>query len=309
MRWTSRPVEGRPWRPRRSRSTIRACGSKPMPLASRPTTPSIWSARTTSSSTAATTFRTKFLINDAAVLAQRPAVFASVYQYEGQLQVYKPEPRMPACAACGRRRRPTAWSATAPKRACSVRCRAPSVRCRRCSRSRSCWACRASSTASCCCMDFMNFSSVKLKAPRRAGCIAPRLRAHSRSAARGRRPRAALPSLDAAAERRLRIDRCPHGRGVRGGAHPRPAHPHAHAARSTPILLRPGRRVSAAVRLGQAQPRRGPRELRKRGFACIRSPAACRRFRAPQAPRLRSRATVACASRANCRMSAPPFSR
>jgi len=38
-------------------------------------------------------FRTKYLINDAAVLAHRPAVFASVYQYEGQLQVYKPEPR------------------------------------------------------------------------------------------------------------------------------------------------------------------------------------------------------------------------
>lgn len=35
-------------------------------------------------------FRTKFLINDAAVLAERPAVFASVYQYEGQLQVYRP---------------------------------------------------------------------------------------------------------------------------------------------------------------------------------------------------------------------------
>jgi sulfur-carrier protein adenylyltransferase/sulfurtransferase len=35
-------------------------------------------------------FRTKFLINDAAVLAGRPAVFASVYQYEGQLQVYRP---------------------------------------------------------------------------------------------------------------------------------------------------------------------------------------------------------------------------
>ena len=35
-------------------------------------------------------FRTKFLINDAAILAQRPAVFASVYQFEGQLQVYKP---------------------------------------------------------------------------------------------------------------------------------------------------------------------------------------------------------------------------
>src|SRR3984885_1765987 len=35
-------------------------------------------------------FRTKYLINDAAVLAHRPAIFASVYQYEGQLQVYKP---------------------------------------------------------------------------------------------------------------------------------------------------------------------------------------------------------------------------
>src|SRR6202161_3607353 len=35
-------------------------------------------------------FRTKYLINDAAVLAHKPAVFASVYQYEGQLQVYKP---------------------------------------------------------------------------------------------------------------------------------------------------------------------------------------------------------------------------
>jgi molybdopterin/thiamine biosynthesis adenylyltransferase/rhodanese-related sulfurtransferase len=44
-------------------------------------------------------FRTKYLINDAAVLAQRPAVFASVYQYEGQLQVYKPDPKH-ACLRC-----------------------------------------------------------------------------------------------------------------------------------------------------------------------------------------------------------------
>src|SRR5260370_19525540 len=44
-------------------------------------------------------FRTKSLINDAAVLARRPAVFASVYQYEGQLQVYKPEQRH-ACLRC-----------------------------------------------------------------------------------------------------------------------------------------------------------------------------------------------------------------
>jgi sulfur-carrier protein adenylyltransferase/sulfurtransferase len=44
-------------------------------------------------------FRTKYLINDAAVLAHKPAVFASVYQYEGQLQVYKPEPKQ-ACLRC-----------------------------------------------------------------------------------------------------------------------------------------------------------------------------------------------------------------
>ncbi|HXI47592.1 MAG TPA: HesA/MoeB/ThiF family protein [Steroidobacteraceae bacterium] len=44
-------------------------------------------------------FRTKYLINDAAVLAQKPAIFASVYQYEGQLQVYKPDLKH-ACLRC-----------------------------------------------------------------------------------------------------------------------------------------------------------------------------------------------------------------
>jgi sulfur-carrier protein adenylyltransferase/sulfurtransferase len=44
-------------------------------------------------------FQTKYLINDAAVLARKPAVFASVYQFEGQLQVYKPDSRH-ACLRC-----------------------------------------------------------------------------------------------------------------------------------------------------------------------------------------------------------------
>jgi molybdopterin/thiamine biosynthesis adenylyltransferase/rhodanese-related sulfurtransferase len=44
-------------------------------------------------------FRTKYLVNDAAVLARKPAVFASVYQYEGQLQVYKPDVKH-ACLRC-----------------------------------------------------------------------------------------------------------------------------------------------------------------------------------------------------------------
>jgi sulfur-carrier protein adenylyltransferase/sulfurtransferase len=44
-------------------------------------------------------FHTKFLVNDAAVLAQKSAVFASVYQFEGQLQVYRPEAGH-ACLRC-----------------------------------------------------------------------------------------------------------------------------------------------------------------------------------------------------------------
>ncbi len=45
-------------------------------------------------------FATKFLLNDACVLARKPAVFASVYQYEGQLQVYRPDDRASACLRC-----------------------------------------------------------------------------------------------------------------------------------------------------------------------------------------------------------------
>ena len=44
-------------------------------------------------------FRAKFLVNDAVVRAGKPAVFASVYQYEGQLQAYLPRPDWP-CLRC-----------------------------------------------------------------------------------------------------------------------------------------------------------------------------------------------------------------
>jgi len=44
-------------------------------------------------------FATKFRINDAAVSLRKPAIFASVYQYEGQLQVYLPRPDWP-CLRC-----------------------------------------------------------------------------------------------------------------------------------------------------------------------------------------------------------------
>jgi adenylyltransferase/sulfurtransferase len=43
--------------------------------------------------------RTKFLLNDAVVRAGKPAVFASVHQYEGQVQTYLPQPDWP-CLRC-----------------------------------------------------------------------------------------------------------------------------------------------------------------------------------------------------------------
>lgn len=45
-------------------------------------------------------FASKFLLNDACVLARKPAIFASVYQYEGQLQVYRPQEVESACLRC-----------------------------------------------------------------------------------------------------------------------------------------------------------------------------------------------------------------
>ncbi len=44
-------------------------------------------------------FATKFLVNDAAVRSAKPVIFASVYQYEGQLQVYRPDADS-ACLRC-----------------------------------------------------------------------------------------------------------------------------------------------------------------------------------------------------------------
>jgi adenylyltransferase/sulfurtransferase len=43
--------------------------------------------------------RAKFVVNDAVVRCGRPAIFASVYQYEGQLQAYLPRPDWP-CLRC-----------------------------------------------------------------------------------------------------------------------------------------------------------------------------------------------------------------
>jgi molybdopterin/thiamine biosynthesis adenylyltransferase/molybdopterin synthase catalytic subunit/rhodanese-related sulfurtransferase len=44
-------------------------------------------------------FSTKFLLNDVCVRLRKPAIFSSVYQYEGQLQVVRPD-REGACLRC-----------------------------------------------------------------------------------------------------------------------------------------------------------------------------------------------------------------
>jgi sulfur-carrier protein adenylyltransferase/sulfurtransferase len=118
-------------------------------------------------------FRTKFLISDAAVLAHRPAIFASVYQYEGQLQIYKPESTH-ACLRClwpdamadgvvGNCAEagvlgpvPGTFGILQALLAVKVLLKLPGQL------DGELWL-----------LDFTNFSSLKLKAPRRAECRAP----------------------------------------------------------------------------------------------------------------------------------------
>jgi molybdopterin/thiamine biosynthesis adenylyltransferase/rhodanese-related sulfurtransferase len=118
-------------------------------------------------------FRTKYLINDAAVLAQIPAVFASVYQYEGQLQVYKPQARH-ACLRC---LWPDAASDGVVGNCAQAGVLGPVPG--------AFGALQALLTLKILLrmsgqledelllLDFMNFTSTKIRAPRRAECVAP----------------------------------------------------------------------------------------------------------------------------------------
>jgi len=150
-------------------------------------------------------FRAKYLINDAAVLAQRPAVFASVYQYEGQLQVYKPQAEH-ACLRClwpdatadgvvGNCAEagvlgpvPGAFGALQALLAIKILLGIP-----------------GQLDGELLLLDFMNFTSLKLKAPRRAECRAPGC-AHIRGLAPEERDlEIELQSLDEATARGLEV--------------------------------------------------------------------------------------------------------
>jgi molybdopterin/thiamine biosynthesis adenylyltransferase/rhodanese-related sulfurtransferase len=118
-------------------------------------------------------FRTKFLINDAAVLAHRPAVFASVYQYEGQLQVYKPDPRH-ACLRC---LWPDAVSDGVVGNCAEAGVLGPVPGAFGALQAMLCLKILLQMSGQLdgelLLLDLTNFSSSKLKAPRRAECVAP----------------------------------------------------------------------------------------------------------------------------------------
>jgi sulfur-carrier protein adenylyltransferase/sulfurtransferase len=150
-------------------------------------------------------FRTKFLINDAAVLAQRPAVFASVYQYEGQIQVYKPE----SSHACLRCLWPDATADGVVGNCAEAGVLGPVPG--------AFGALQALMTlkilleiegqldGEILLMDFMSFTSLKLKAPRRGACAAPGCTLIHGIERQEADLEMTLPSLEAAKERQLEI--------------------------------------------------------------------------------------------------------
>jgi molybdopterin/thiamine biosynthesis adenylyltransferase/rhodanese-related sulfurtransferase len=119
-------------------------------------------------------FRTKFLINDAAVLAERPAVFASVYQYEGQLQVYQPLDSH-ACLRC---LWPDATADGVVGNCAEVGVLGPVPGAFGALQAlltlKILLKMRGRLEGELLLMDFMTFTSTKLKAPRRRDCVAPR---------------------------------------------------------------------------------------------------------------------------------------
>ena len=210
-------------------------------------------------------FRTKYLINDAAVLAHRPAVFASVYQFEGQLQVYKPEQRH-ACLRClwpdavadgvvgncaeagvlG----PVAGTVGTMQALLTIKILL---------------GMSGQLDGELLLLDFTNFSNLKIKAPRRAECRAPDC-AHIRGIAReDLEIEIALRSLADAGQRGLEVIDIRTGEEV--AARPTAAR---HVAMpdllANPAVLTPGREYLLVCASGKRS-LAAARDLRKLGFA------------------------------------------
>jgi molybdopterin/thiamine biosynthesis adenylyltransferase/rhodanese-related sulfurtransferase len=209
-------------------------------------------------------FRTKYLINDAAVLAQRPAVFASVYQYEGQLQVYKPQPNH-ACLRC---LWPDAVADGVVGNCAQAGVLGPVPG--------TFGTLQALLTLKILLglpgqledelllLDFTNFSTLKLKAPRRAECRAPEC-AHIHEIAREDAGiEIALPSLADAVRRGFEVIDIRTAQEV--AAHPAAArHIAMPILLADPGLLAPAREILLVCASGKRS-LAAARELRKRGL-------------------------------------------
>jgi sulfur-carrier protein adenylyltransferase/sulfurtransferase len=210
-------------------------------------------------------FRTKYLINDACVLAQKPAVFASVYQYEGQLQVYKPEPKH-ACLRC-LWPEPQADGVVGNCAEAGVLGPVPGAF----------GTLQALLTlkillhlsgqleGELLLLDFMNFSSVKIKAPRRVECAAPAC-AHILELTREEQGiEIVLGSLAAAAKRGLEVIDIRTAEEV--AARPAGArHIPMKDLLADPALLEPARQVLLVCATGKRS-LVAAQQLRKRGIA------------------------------------------
>src|SRR5882672_7381940 len=210
-------------------------------------------------------FRTKYLINDAAVLARRPAVFASVYQYEGQLQVYKPEPGH-ACLRC-------LWPEAVADGVVGNCAEAgvlgpvPGVfgTLQALLAIKILLGMSGQLEGELLLLDFMNFGSTQLKAPRRADCLAPDCALIQRIMPEEAGIEMNLPSLAAAAARGLEVI------DIRSAeeftAHPTAArHIPMPALLADPSLLPPGREFLLLCASGKRSLATA-RELRKRGLS------------------------------------------
>jgi molybdopterin/thiamine biosynthesis adenylyltransferase/rhodanese-related sulfurtransferase len=210
-------------------------------------------------------FRTKYLVNDAAVLARRPAVFASVYQYEGQLQVYKPAPRH-ACLRC-------LWPEAVADGVVGNCAEAgvlgpvPAIfgSLQALLTLKILMGLSGQLEGELLLLDFTNFSSLKIKAPRRSECHAPNC-AHVRNIGReDPEIEIALRSLAEAAQRGLEVidirtkeEVADRPTGARHIAMP--------VLLADPALLSPGREFLLVCASGKRS-LAAARELRGRGFA------------------------------------------
>ena len=210
-------------------------------------------------------FRTKFLINDAAVLVHKPAVFASVYQYEGQLQVYKPDPGH-ACLRC---LWPDAVADGVVGNCAEAGVLGPVPGAFGTLQAMLCLKILLQMSGQLegelLLLDFTNFTSVKLKAPRRAECVAPAC-AHIRELTREDADiEMVLGSLAAAAERGLEVIDIRTAEEV--AARPAGArHIPMADLLANPELLEPARDALLVCATGKRS-LAAARQLRKRGIA------------------------------------------